>query len=36
MRTLLFDLAQSDGERSGEERALLEDIAQVWASETPR
>jgi uncharacterized tellurite resistance protein B-like protein len=31
MRTLLMDLAQADGERSGEERALLDELAAVWA-----
>ena len=34
MRTLLFDLAQADGDRSDAERDLLDDVTRVWARGT--
>jgi uncharacterized tellurite resistance protein B-like protein len=31
MRTLLFDLAQADGDRSPAEREILDAVTRVWA-----
>jgi uncharacterized tellurite resistance protein B-like protein len=30
IRTILLDLAQADGERSGEEQELVQDVVAVW------
>ena len=31
IRTILMDLAQADGERSGDELDILDDLTKVWA-----